>query len=59
MHAFKSKHEEQICSVRSEKNGKKEKTLQSLRGQLEIQYSGKMFKNSRLNQIKDPYSIMQ
>lgn len=24
MHAFKSKNEEQICSVRSEKNGKKE-----------------------------------
>lgn len=34
MHAFKSKNEEQICSVRSEKNGKKEKTLQSLRGLL-------------------------
>lgn len=25
MHASKSKNEEQICSVRSEKNGKKEK----------------------------------
>lgn len=34
MHAFKSKNEEQICSVRSEKNGKKEKTLQFLWGLL-------------------------